>query len=76
VIRIKLPTTAEVFLFSTSLKTTAVVQTSSNKNGDWLSLPGHKVVAAKPDSALSFSAQNKNAWMYTSIPRITSSLYT
>jgi hypothetical protein len=72
VIGIKLPTRAEIFLFSTSLKTTSGAHTSSNKIGDWLSLPGHKVAGAKPDSALSFSAQNKNAWMHTSTPRITS----
>jgi len=76
VIGIKLPTRAGIFLSSTSLKTTAGAHTSSSKNGDWLSLPGHKVVGAKPDRPLSISAQNKNAWMYTSIPRITSSLYT
>jgi hypothetical protein len=73
-IGIKLPTRAEIFLFSTSLKTTSGAHTSSNKIGDGLSLPAHKVVGAKPDSPPSFGAWNKNAWMYTSIPRITSSL--
>lgn len=75
-IRIKLPTRAEIFLFSTSLKTTYGAHTSSNKIGDGLSLPGHKAVGAKPVSALSFCAQNKHAWIYTSIPPITSSLCT
>jgi hypothetical protein len=40
----------------------------SNKICDVLSLPRPKVVGAKPDSAPSFSAQNKNAWMYLYTP--------
>jgi len=73
VIRIKSPTRAEIFLFSTSLKTTSGAHTSSNIIGDGLSLRGYKVVWAKPVSALPFCAQNKHAWMYTSVPSITSS---